>query len=114
MPNSKATLPVVPVVLQLDTMELSETGDWSCPTCHCGLDLSQPSAQNPDMLLGTCAQCDGWFLFYQHATSPQCRILRIPTAAELESASPAKAPAARSEPASRVERSASPRGSRRG
>lgn len=113
MPGSKATPPVVPVVLQLGTMELAVTGDWSCPACGFTLDLSQPSAQNPDMLLGTCSRCDAWFLYYQNATSPQCRILRLPTEAELESAATSGS-ATKPESPPRAQHPAPSRGHRRG
>ncbi len=96
MPNSKATPVDATVSLPVDHIELAETGDWHCPSCQHDLDLSQPSAQNPDMLLGTCPRCDAWFLFYQSATSPHCLVLRLPTATEVESAAaaaPASAPA---------------------
>jgi hypothetical protein len=33
-----------------------------CPSCHDLLTIHQPDVERPDLLLGICPECRGWFL----------------------------------------------------
>lgn len=84
MSNPRAT--PIRVVLPLQEQTEADATRWRCPGCRSSLDLSQPSAQNPDMLLGTCPRCDGWYLFYQNVSNRQGLVLRLPDAGEVAQA----------------------------
>jgi hypothetical protein len=71
---------------------------WNCPDCRSDLDVSQPSAADPDFLMGSCARCDVWFVFYETPAPGGTVVVRLPRPAEVAvamaaSAVPVPAPA---------------------
>ena len=46
----------------VDPAEEPAVGDplISCRACGAGLELSQPDADRPELLLGTCTDCGSW------------------------------------------------------
>ena len=50
-----------------------------CPTCRHALTLDQPNQQRPDLLIGTCEECESWFLVHPAAGV----MVRLPSEHEL-------------------------------
>jgi hypothetical protein len=57
MPSCHLALEFVP--LETDPDDPSGT---RCPGCHEPLAIHQPDLERPDLLLGICPECQGWFL----------------------------------------------------
>jgi hypothetical protein len=53
-----------------------------CPACHHRLTLDQPNQQCPDLLIGTCEECESWFLVHPDAGV----MVRLPDERELRDA----------------------------
>ncbi len=53
-------LECVPIACHLTTAP--QSGRAPCPVCRGKLLIHQPDTTQPDRLLGTCAECKGWFL----------------------------------------------------
>ena len=58
--------PMTSILLTLDLIRLTpdpdDPSEVACPRCHASLLLHQPDQQMPERLLGTCAECQTWFL----------------------------------------------------
>ena len=41
-------------------LDPEEPTAFACPSCSCPLDIQQPEADCPELLLGTCQDCGTW------------------------------------------------------
>jgi hypothetical protein len=74
------------IAFALDRIRLTSDPDdpagVPCPGCRHILTLHQPEPRSPDRLVGTCDECESWFLI--HATARL--MLRLPGEADLRDA----------------------------
>ena len=50
------------IVISVNLTRLRDVSDIRCTECQSSLELHQPDPERPDRLLGTCADCDTWYL----------------------------------------------------
>ena len=77
------------ILLALDSLRLNldpeDPTAMACPSCPACLLLHQPDPELPDRLLGTCSECQAWFLIHAAAEV----MVRLPGADELGDFPPA-------------------------
>jgi hypothetical protein len=67
-------------------------GELDCKRCDAPLDFHQPDERLPNRLLGTCPECNAWFLIDSEAEL----MVLLPDEIDLRNASPGTAPPRRS------------------
>jgi hypothetical protein len=75
--------PLRPVTVTMPVVGVEPCGaraDWVCCLgCDQPLGLTQPEAEEPSRLVGTCGECGRWYLLDWHPGSGEGLMLLLPT-----------------------------------